>query len=359
MGVFFEFPTNSKVYSIVFLREKAYNLSVNTKVRWLLLSAILVLIANQGWQNTFAQVGSDQPDDRRYFHEYGHWVMGDFLTTYKSVPNPEQVFGYPITEAFMDQSLQQIVQYFERARFEYVPENPPELRVVISPLGELIYTAGQELPIPKNFPTCKSFPETSYQVCYTFLDFFEENGGAALFGYPISNFEFHDGRIIQYFQRARFEWHPDDLHGESVQLANLGFEYFHTRAENPNKLLSANPPLENGAPLVILDFKVRAFTERQVLSTEEDVQTIFAIVQDQNLRPIEDADIDLEIKLPDGQILNIDAPGKTNENGIYQYTFQYQKQPPGLAEVFVTASLDTFQDRAVTSFSIWEALIAP
>ncbi|MGD9091432.1 MAG: hypothetical protein PVF74_01185 [Anaerolineales bacterium] len=326
---------------------------MNTKVRWLLLSAILVLIANQGWQDAFAQVGSDQPDDRLYFDQHGHWVVGDFLTTFQSVTNPEQIFGYPITEAFLDQSRQQIVQYFERARFVYVPENPPELRVLISPLGELIYTPGEKLPIPKNNPSCRRFPETSYQVCYAFLDFFEENGGAAQFGYPISNFEIHDDRIVQYFQRARFEWHPDNLNRKNVQLANLGEEYFHTRGEDSNRLLPAQPPFTNGAPLVILDFKVRAFTERPTLSSKDE-QTVYVLVQDHNLRPVPNAVIHLMIKFPDGRIFEMDNDGTTDKNGIFKYTFQFQEQPLGMAEVYVTATFDTFEDQAVTSFTIWK-----
>jgi hypothetical protein len=316
---------------------------------------MLMLIANQGWQNTFAQVGSDQPDDRIYFEQHGHWVMGDFLTTYQSVPNPEQIFGYPITEAFFDQSIQRMVQYFERARFEYVPENPPELRVVVSPLGSLTYTSGRKLPVPKNFPGCRSFLETNYQVCYTFLDFFEEFGGAAQFGYPISNFEIHDGRIVQHFQRARFEWHPDNPNGNIIQLTDLGIEYFYTRGEDPSRLLAEPPPLVPGDPIprVILELKTRAFTEQPILS-QEDKQTIYIIIQDQNLQPVPNAVVTLGIRFPNGQIEEMDIPGTTDKYGIFIYNFQYQQQPPGIAEIFVSASFDAFQDQAVTSFTIWK-----
>ncbi len=59
------------------------------------------------------------------------------------------------------------------------------------------------------------FPQTVHSLAYGFLYYWLKNGGLARFGYPITE-EFDevnpaDGRIytVQYFERARFEYHPE------------------------------------------------------------------------------------------------------------------------------------------------------
>ena len=59
------------------------------------------------------------------------------------------------------------------------------------------------------------FAETGHSIGGTFRDFWRNNGGLAAFGYPISQ-EFTErnqdtGEIyaVQYFERARFEYHPE------------------------------------------------------------------------------------------------------------------------------------------------------
>lgn len=54
------------------------------------------------------------------------------------------------------------------------------------------------------------FPETGHWLAHGFKRYWEEYGGLAVFGYPISE-EFTDpatGLTVQYFERARFEHHP-------------------------------------------------------------------------------------------------------------------------------------------------------
>ncbi|MDO9349453.1 MAG: hypothetical protein Q7T47_09225, partial [Anaerolineales bacterium] len=68
-----------------------------------------------------------------------------------------------------------------------------------------------------NIPgACRPF-STGYAVCYDFLTFIDQYGGVALLGNPVSAFEFlSDGRIVQYFECARFEWHPEFARGENI-----------------------------------------------------------------------------------------------------------------------------------------------
>lgn len=65
------------------------------------------------------------------------------------------------------------------------------------------------------------FPETGKTVSGGFLDFFNAYGGLPIFGYPITSEILEGGRTVQYFERARMEWHPE-VEGGQVQLGLLG-----------------------------------------------------------------------------------------------------------------------------------------
>ncbi|MDI3339721.1 MAG: N-acetylmuramoyl-L-alanine amidase [Sphaerobacter sp.] len=151
-------------------------------------------------------------------------------------------FGYPLTEPYYETSpidgRPLLVQYFERARFEHHPEyagTPYE--VLLGLLGREI-TAGREgeapfrpLPSATPGPDRDFFPETGHTLAYGFRDYWYRNGGLPIFGYPISE-EFQersktDGQVhtVQYFERARFEWHPDKRGTPyEVLLGHLGRE---------------------------------------------------------------------------------------------------------------------------------------
>ncbi len=152
--------------------------------------------------------------DSVYFPQVGHNLSDDFLRywqTYGGIP----IFGYPLTEAFHENGY--LVQYFERNRFEYHPENTPPYDVLLGRLGA-DYTTGKVYLGVQPFtsePSHRYFPETGHSLNYAFLGYWERNGGLALFGYPLSE-EIRevsptDGReyTVQYFERARFEYHPE------------------------------------------------------------------------------------------------------------------------------------------------------
>ena len=322
------------------------------KRHWCVVFLVTVLLTLWGGIPAFAQGEGPAANEKRYFPQTGHWVVGDFLNKYESASDPLLIYGYPITEVFRDKTINRHVQYFEKARFEFFPEYPPELRVKISDLGKFLYEPGDELKTPENFPACRYFPETKQRVCYAFLDFFDSHGGIAQFGYPISNFEIHDLRIVQYFYRARIEWHPQNPPGERVRLADLGLEYFHTIREDP-KLLDPVPIFPGSdLPLPVLDLKVRAYPSKPfVLPSGE--QTIYIAVKDQNLIPVADVEVTIEIKLPSGQVNRIIVPTRTDKNGIVQHTIKFQDQPPGMVEVLVTASHENLRQTTRTSFRIW------
>lgn len=68
------------------------------------------------------------------------------------------------------------------------------------------------------------FKETGFWVSGAFLAYFDANGGLEVFGYPISAPYNNHGILVQYFQKARMEWHPFNPDPYKVQLGLLGEE---------------------------------------------------------------------------------------------------------------------------------------
>ncbi|MDQ2806024.1 MAG: glycosyl hydrolase family 18 protein [Chloroflexota bacterium] len=83
-----------------------------------------------------------------------------------------------------------------------------------------------------NTPSRVYFPQTGHSLSGGFLEYWRAHGGLAIYGYPLSE-EFaeaspSDGKVytVQYFERNRFEFHPE-LRGTPyiVQLGLLGSQY--------------------------------------------------------------------------------------------------------------------------------------
>src|SRR5436305_829202 len=66
------------------------------------------------------------------------------------------------------------------------------------------------------------FPETGYTVSGSFLDYWNMRGGLFSFGYPITDLIDEADLQVQYFERARFEYHPDNVNTRyAVLLGSL------------------------------------------------------------------------------------------------------------------------------------------
>jgi hypothetical protein len=130
---------------------------------------------------------------------------------------------------------QRTIQYFDRARLEFHPEfEGTPYQVQLGRLGVeeamLRGLTGTE-PFRRlaessvlGTPDCEYFAETGHRLCGRFGDYWHTHGlklgdshtvsfreSLALLGYPISE-EFTDpesGLTVQYFERARLEYHPD------------------------------------------------------------------------------------------------------------------------------------------------------
>ncbi len=184
---------------------------------------------------------TDEMKQSRYFDETGFWVQGPFREYWES-HGGLFVFGYPITGVFQH-SDGLYKQYFERAIFEYHPRHArTEYEVLLQRLGA-IRTEGRQdespfVPLEGIQPdeNCSYYPETGHRLCFGIRSFWTANGGLPNFGYPLSE-EFDernqpppagDGQIytVQYFERARVEWHPEHRETEyEFLLGLLGTEY--------------------------------------------------------------------------------------------------------------------------------------
>ena len=77
-------------------------------------------------------------------------------------------------------------------------------------------------------PACRSFSETGHQVCGRMLEYWEQNGGLPVFGFPIGE-QFGqaiEGKLIQVqlFERNRLELHPENAPPYDVLLGRLGVD---------------------------------------------------------------------------------------------------------------------------------------
>lgn len=281
---------------------------------------LLVVIAVLGVLLSGSKPIYAQGQDTRYFPETGHWVSGDFLHYYESARDPLLNFGYPITEAIQDSLSRRTVQYFQRARFELHIEEPQEKRVELSPLGEWLIQPGEPVKIPYDPAACQYFSQTDHNVCYAFLDFYNANGGQSQFGAPLSEIEILDGVYVQYFELARFEWHPELPSGKRVTLGDLGKLYFDQRGLDPSLL---TPPGDS-APQSLVQVQARAFVAQPVTWSGSH-QTLYVIVQDSSLHPVSQATVAAKVVYPSGREDSFSLP-LTDDNGISQITFPVGKE---------------------------------
>ncbi|NJK79585.1 MAG: hypothetical protein HC914_06645 [Chloroflexaceae bacterium] len=185
------------------------------------------------------------PAQAFYFAETGHAAVNYFLEFWQNTPNALSILGFPISRPFIEESPTNPgnyyrVQYFERAVLEEHPENygTQENRFYI--LGRLMGNLAaqgreneqpfQRVADPGNGTWIEATGHTLTNSPAPFRNFWLNNGGLEVFGYPISE-QFQevnadDGQVywVQYFERQRMEWHPENAAPFDVLLGLLGKE---------------------------------------------------------------------------------------------------------------------------------------
>lgn len=220
------------------------------KKKWLTLSMMLVLAVPLMPASHSAAQGVS-----RTFPETGKTVRNKFLQYWENHGGLAQQ-GFPISDEIQERSDTDgkiyTVQYFERATFELHPENAAPNDVLLSLLGNFLYQQKYNGNAPGqvvNNNASRFFPETKHTVGGIFLQYWNTRGGLAQQGFPISD-EFSevsplDGKTykVQYFERAVFEYHPEQQPPYQVLLSQLGKFRYQAKYAAGN-----NPPPSGGNP---------------------------------------------------------------------------------------------------------------
>ncbi|HMS00649.1 MAG TPA: Ig-like domain-containing protein [Anaerolineales bacterium] len=287
---------------------------------------------------------AQNPPHGNYFSETGHFVEGEFLRFYNSSPNPELLFGNPITNRFTSRDGK-TVQYFQRARFELITDAQGNATVRLTPLGAALHQPSAELE-PQNPAACETI--AGFQVCYDFLTFYKDNGGAEQFGNPVSNAEEQSAIYIQYFENARFEWRAQGTQTR-VEISQLGQSYFDRLGEDRSYLIPPQPIDASIAPVISLD--ARAFVARSI-TRANDEQTVSVFVQDQNARGVPGANVNFSAQLPDGNAQTFST--LTDSNGVARISFGFTNQQPGeLVVIHIRVEAGGKTQQTIVSFRIW------
>jgi hypothetical protein len=167
------------------------------------------------------------------FAETKQCIEGAFRDFWESHGGLE-ILGLPITHPFVD-DRKLIVQYFERAILEWHAQNEPEYQVLLTRLGADQLGQRPEAKAPPQQPCapprCALLEQTQHTLRDTFLDYWQRNGGLAVFGFPLTeqfvevNQADKKPYLVQYFERNRFELHPEHAGTKyEVLLGLLGAE---------------------------------------------------------------------------------------------------------------------------------------
>jgi hypothetical protein len=307
-----------------------------------LIGAILLTIA--------VNATRAQTDGERYYDETGHSIRGPFLEHFDT-NGALEVFGYPITDEFIEDGV--LVQYFQHVKIEWHPENPSGSQVEFADIGSLLgyeqeRLPADQIPAPGN-PYCVYYAQTGHSVCNAFLDYYRDHGGEKVLGYPISEFVIERDRIVQSFEHAKLEWHPENPIKQKVQLANLGVVAFKV-SDNVAALL--NPQTPGNRPHTVTRINPRVSLKWPVTGRTGD-QTIYVVVVDQQNRAVNDATINIVVHLPDGD-MRYTLP-RTNANGRTQLTFPFADTKEGeYVKIDVSAEYNNLNVQTRISFLPWK-----
>jgi hypothetical protein len=197
-------------------------------------AAVLVngmILVVGGWSATenalaTAEIYNDGPPGQ-CFYETGHCMSYDFNEHWYA-HGRLAINGFPLSEVFSEQledGKVYRVQYFERVRMEYHPEvADPQYRVQLGQFGRHIHPAE---PAATPLQGGRYLNETGHNIVGDIRGYWEKNGSLAQFGYPLTE-EFNetlaDGKVyqVQYFERARFERHPENGPDNYILLGQFG-----------------------------------------------------------------------------------------------------------------------------------------
>jgi hypothetical protein len=255
---------------------------------------VVIIVCMSMWLGSAPRHVQAQTDEPRCFSETGYCISGR-IRSYWEAQGGLRVFGLPIGPQ-VDVRIEGktlTVQRFERNRLELHPTNKAPYDVLLGRLGadRLTQQTRDWFTFPKtdSGKNCRTFAETGHTVCGRFLNTWRryglnldsketvsENESLALFGLPVSDIiteRLSDGKEyqVQWFERARFELHPENSDPYDVLFGLLGNEM---RDFVPPKPPADLPIL--GLPSGTVEEAVRVLAPRAVNNgySYDDVRTI-------------------------------------------------------------------------------------
>ena len=191
-------------------------MKIGNKYIWLPVVILLLLMGCHNLAETIPS-GLEQGD----LEKTNYPIEGVFLQTIERYGGVAS-FGYPLTDEIIVDGWR--VQYFEKGRLEFHPENEPAYRVTVGWLGDILHRRRPPIPpqaIPPAFEENRQyFPQTGHTLSGDFLHYFAAHGGSVRFGLPISEPFVLEGRLTQDLQSARFFWTP--AQNPPVTLEEIG-----------------------------------------------------------------------------------------------------------------------------------------
>jgi hypothetical protein len=268
------------------------------------------------------------------FVERNHCAENAFLDYWERGGGVE-ILGYPIDQVrrFPDGIIR---QFYERAILEWHPENEPQYQVLLTRLGAALVEGNpraRQSPVPCDGANCTLFRETNHTLRGVFRAYWLATGGLATFGYPLTEAYEEvsptNGRVylVQYFERNRFEYHPENAGGRyEVLLGLLGDE-----------ALLALAPQVNGQPLAQVPNYGESVNDRGavVLPQQGYVGAVFAIIV-VGLDPNTPHTVIIQPFLPPGSPQPPDTARRTfatDATGRLDLTFESAGVPPGLYRI--------------------------
>ncbi len=251
----------------------------------LLFCALFLILASavSGFSVSRAGTPSDTEEPtatKVHFPETGYSVQFAFLEFFNAYGGLD-VFGYPITNEYVDPITGITVQYFENARFEWWPNAAPGQRVKLGLLGDE-NELRSDAPPTKNGNICWPSDVTGYYICDSFLDFYQSHGGKLVFGPPIGDSYINSTgtKQAQNFQRMQMVM---DTQTGVVTISHLGRYSCENRYENAT--------CEQFTKAVCGDYQavlpLHIDPSLELTKTRPgDVQTVKALVQDSMQKPV-------------------------------------------------------------------------
>jgi hypothetical protein len=164
-----------------------------------------------------------------------------------------------------------------------------------------------------NGPGTGFFEKYGHNVSYEVLDFYNANGGEAVFGQPLTELQNATGYLTQYFENVVFTIQYNLPPDQRVQVLNLGqhslaAQAIPIRTSPPQLLVVTTQPLLNAFDPAVAE------------------QTLTARVQDETGLAVAGAQARFIVRTPAG---DMEFTGTTDFDGYASYRFNLSSYNPG------------------------------